>query len=77
MVLTGAWGGGGGGFVWAVKMQTCRGYGGKIVETLDCLGLHFAQFRGGEREKETCRVVKRKSQSPALEYNTGLKIKAG
>ena len=33
-----------------------------ILEILDCLGLHFARFHGGERE---CRVVKRKSQSPA------------
>ena len=37
---------------------------GKILEFLDCLGLHFARFHGGERE---CRVVKRKSQSQALD----------
>ena len=36
----------------------------KILEILDCLGLHFARFHGGERE---CREVKRKSQSQALE----------
>ena len=30
---------------------------GKILEFLDCLGLHFARFQGGERD---CRVVKRK-----------------
>ena len=58
--------GGGGG--WAVKIQTCRGVRGhappgKILEFLDCLGLHFARFHGGERE---CRVVKIKSQSQAL-----------
>ena len=36
----------------------------KILEMLDCLGLHFAHFHGGERE---CRVFKRKSQSRALD----------
>ena len=35
---------------------------GKILEMLDCLGLHFARFYGGERE---FRVFKRKSQSQA------------
>ena len=60
-----------GGCVWEVKIQTCRVGGGpgacspgKILEILDCLGLHFARFHGGERE---CRVVKRKSQSQALD----------
>ena len=44
---------------WAVKMQTCRGFGGmfsrknfKNFGFLDCLGLHFARFHVGEREKE-------------------------
>ena len=37
---------------------------GKILEILDCLGLHFARFHGGERE---CRVVKRKSKSQAFD----------
>ena len=50
------------------KIQTCRGvwavFPGKILEFLDCLGLHFARFHGGERE---CRVVKRKSQSQVLD----------
>ena len=58
------------GCVWEVKIQTCRVGGsggmlpGKILEIWDCLGLHFARFHGGERE---CRVVKRKSQSQALD----------
>ena len=56
-------GGGGGAFVHAVKIPTCR-VPGKILEILDCLGLHFARFHGGERE---CRIVKRKSQSQALD----------
>ena len=30
---------------------------GKILEHLDCLGLYFARFHGGEREKLK-RVVK-------------------
>ena len=47
----------------AVKIPTCR-VPGKILEFLDCLGLHFARFHGGERE---CRIVKRKSQSQALD----------
>ena len=45
-------------------------YGGAPFENFrnfDCLGLHFARFHGGEREKETCKVVKRKSQWPALD----------
>ena len=49
-----------------VKIQTCRGGAcspGKILEILDCLGLHFARFHGRERE---CGVIKRKSQSQAL-----------
>ena len=37
---------------------------GKFLEFLDCLGLHFARFHDGERD---CRVVKRKSQSQALD----------
>ena len=55
---------GGGGCVWAVKIQTRRGVPGKILEILECLGLHFARFYGQEREY---RVVKRKSQSQALD----------
>ena len=62
-------GGGGGGCVWAVKIKTYRGVPGtcspgKILEFLECLGLHFARFHGGERE---CKVVERKSQSQALD----------
>ena len=50
-------GGGGGGCVLKVKIQTCRGVRGyappgKILETLKCLGLHFTRFHGGEREKD-------------------------
>ena len=30
---------------------------GKVLEFLDCLGLHFVRFHGGERD---CRLVKRK-----------------
>ena len=49
-------GGGGGGCVWAVKMQTVLGgpgpcSPGKILENLECLGLHFTRFDGGQREK--------------------------
>ena len=48
---------------WAVKVKTSKGAGpcslGKTRENLDCLGLHFARFDGGERE---CRVVKRRSE---------------
>ena len=46
----------GGGGVWAVKIQTCRGG--------SCLGLHFARFHGGEREH---RAVKGKSHMQALD----------
>ena len=39
-----------------MKIQTCKGVRGmltgKIFKILDCLGLHFARFHGGEREKE-------------------------
>ena len=52
------WGGGGGG-----RLGACSP--GKILEFLDCLGLHFARFHaGGERD---CRVVKRKRQSQVLD----------
>ena len=37
---------------------------GKTLEFLDFLRLHFVRFHVGERE---CRVVKRKSQSQALD----------
>ena len=52
-----------------MKIQTCKGVPGacspgKILEFLDCLRLHFARFHGGERDR---RVVKRKSQSQALD----------
>ena len=47
-----------------MKIQTRRGVPGKILEILECLGLHFARFHGQEREY---RVVKRKSQSQALD----------
>ena len=48
-------GGGGGGCVRAVKIQTCRGgpracSPGKILGFWGCLGLHFVHFHGGERE---------------------------
>ena len=33
---------------------------GKILETLDCLRLHFAHFHGGEREKENVEQLKEK-----------------
>ena len=36
----------------------------EILEFLNCLRLHFARFRGGEREGS---VVKRKSKSQALD----------
>ena len=57
--------------VWAVKTQTCRGVGGrgacspeKVLEILDCLGLHFARFHVGERG---CRVLKAKRQLAVLD----------
>ena len=39
-------------------MQTSRGVRGhappgKILENLDCLGLYFARFHGGEKEKKS------------------------
>ena len=43
---------------------------GENLEFLDCPGLHFARFHG-ERE---CRVVKRKSQTQALDLVDLLKI---
>ena len=44
------------GCVWAVKMQTVLGgpgacSPGKILENLECLGLHFTRFDGGQRDK--------------------------
>ena len=63
----GVWGWG---CVWTVTTQTCRGVGGrgacspgKILETLDCLGLHFARFHVGERE---CRVLEEKGNCQCL-----------
>ena len=52
-----------------MKIKTYRGVPGacspgKILEFLECLGLHFARFHGGERERK---VVERKSQSQALD----------
>ena len=39
--------------MWAVKVQTSKGPGchaspGKMLENLDCLGLHFERFHGGQ-----------------------------
>ena len=49
-------GGGGGGCVLKMEIQTTRGVRvyspGKILETLKCLRLHFARFHGGEKEKD-------------------------
>ena len=42
---------------------------GKLLENLDCLGLHFASFHGGEREE-----VNRCSVWSFEKKNTGLKI---
>ena len=46
-----------GGCVLKIKIQTCRGVRGhappgKILETLNCLGLHFTRFHCGERQKD-------------------------
>ena len=62
----------GGGCVWAVKVQICRGSGSMPPprENFRNFGLPWTIFRAfswwRKREKE-CRVVKRKSQSPALD----------
>ena len=37
---------------------------GKCLENMDWLGLYFACFHGGEREKKSERVVKRSNSSP-------------
>ena len=68
-----------------MKIQTCRGglgacSPGKILETLKCLGLHFAHFRGGEREKDNVEKLDEKANRQRLifqKYNTWLKITAG
>ena len=44
----------------------------EILEILDCLGLHFVRFHGRERQKETCRIVKKKSQSPTLDHDENI-----
>ena len=65
------WRGGGAFGQWRYKLVGGPGAcsPGKISEFLDCLGLHFARFHGGERE---CTVVQRKSKPQELDL---LKIK--
>ena len=62
--------GGGGVCVRAVNIQTCKGVRGmlpgKILKILDCLGLHFARFHGGEREKENVELLKEKVNRQCL-----------
>ena len=47
---------GGVGYIWAVKIQTVVGGSGGMLprenfRNLECLGLHFTRFDGGQREK--------------------------
>ena len=64
--------GGGGACVLKLEIHTYSGVRGmlprKILETLKCLGLHFARFHCGEREKDNV-VDGIKSQSPAFDLS--------